>query len=57
VRQGKACHACNGYGDAGHFLAQQQLPDKRRNDQQRLSGSRFADSGDNQHLFHGLDYS
>ena len=42
----------NRYGDAGKFLAQQQLPDERGNDQQRQSGSGFGDSGENQRLFH-----
>ena len=36
------------------FLTQQQLPNERGNNQQRQSGGAFADSGENQNLFHRL---
>jgi len=37
------------------LLAEQQLPDQQRNNQQRQSGSRFADRGQNQYLSHRPD--
>ena len=45
-----------GMAIAGKFLTEQQLPDERGNNQQRQSGSGFGDSGENQHLFHRLDF-
>ena len=49
--QGDAGHARNRYGDAGKCLAQQQLPDQRRDDQQRQSCGGFGDGGESQHAF------
>jgi len=50
--QGNACHPRNRYGGTSQFLTQQQPPDEQGNNQQGQSGSSFADSGENQNLFH-----
>jgi len=53
VQRFKAGHTRNRYCDAGKFLTEQQLPNERRDNQQRQSGDGFANGGENQHLFIG----
>ena len=50
--QGDAGHARHRHGNAGQFYAEQQLPDQRRDKQQRHPGRGFTDSSENKHPSH-----
>jgi len=50
--QGDAGHARHRHRDAGQFCAEQQLPDQRRDDQQRHPGRNFSDRSDDKRLVH-----
>ena len=52
-----AGYARYGYGCAGKVLAQQQLTDERRDNQQRQSGGSFGDSSENEHILHRADFT
>ena len=52
--EGDASYARYGYGCAGKVLAQQQLTDERRDNQQRQSGGSFGDSSEMSTFFIAL---
>jgi hypothetical protein len=53
--QGNAGHARHDRGDGGQFCAEQQLPDQRRDNQQRCPGRGFSNSSENKHSVHCVD--